>query len=198
MLPEVVTIQDKLGSQRRIILVGGRVKVKYRIGYDRDGVPVLPAKCHLSDLYLQQEHIVDHSGINSMVMRTRSRVWIMQGAKVAQKTKNKCFRCKLLWKPLQKQKMTPMPDNRLGPQPVVCTTAVDLIGPLGYKDMVKKRTTGKGWGIIFFCTTSSAIHLELTESYSTDSFLQALRRFMCLHGTPLKRITGLPKLLQIQ
>jgi hypothetical protein len=50
--------------------------------------------------------------------------------------------------------------------------------------MVKKRTTGKGWGVIFVCTASSAIHLELTESYSTDAFLQALRRFMCLHGTP--------------
>jgi len=34
------------------------------------------------------------------------------------------------------------------------------------------------------CTASSAIHLDLTESYSTDSFLQALRRFMSLHRTP--------------
>jgi hypothetical protein len=39
-------------------------------------------------------------------------------------------------------------------------------------------------GVIFVCTASFAIHLELTESYSTDAFLQALRRFMCLHGTP--------------
>jgi hypothetical protein len=62
--------------------------------------------------------------------------------------------------------------------------AVDLFGPLEYKDMVKKRVTGKGWGVIFVCTASSAIHLELTESYSTDAFFQALRRFMCLHGTP--------------
>ena len=31
---------------------------------------------------------------------------------------------------------------------------------------------------------TSAIHLELTESYSTDSFFQAMRRFICAHGTP--------------
>jgi hypothetical protein len=67
---------------------------------------------------------------------------------------------------------------------VFSTTAVDLFGPLEYKDMVRKRITGKVWGVIFVCTASSAIHLELTESYSTDSFLQALRRFKCLHGTP--------------
>jgi hypothetical protein len=91
MLPEIVIIKDKLGFQRRIILVGGRVKVKYRIEYDRDRVPVLPEKCHLSDLYLLQAHKVI-----SMVMRKRSSVWIMQGAKVATKIKNKCYRCRIL------------------------------------------------------------------------------------------------------
>jgi hypothetical protein len=29
MLPEIITIRDKLGFERSIILVGGRVKVKY-------------------------------------------------------------------------------------------------------------------------------------------------------------------------
>jgi hypothetical protein len=61
---------------------------------------------------------------------------------------------------------------------------VDLFSPFEYRDMVKKRTTGKGWGVIFVCTATSAIHLELGESYSTDSFLQSLRRFVCLHGCP--------------
>jgi hypothetical protein len=78
MLPEVFTMTDKLGFKRKIVLVGGRVKAKYRIGYDRDGIPVLPSKCHLSDLYIQQAHEVDHGGVNTMVMRTRNRVWIMQ------------------------------------------------------------------------------------------------------------------------
>jgi Pao retrotransposon peptidase len=52
-------------------------KGRFRIGYDIDGVPVLPSKCHLSDLYLLQAHEVDHGGTNNMVMRSRTRVWIM-------------------------------------------------------------------------------------------------------------------------
>jgi hypothetical protein len=126
-----------------------------------------------------------------MIMRSREKVWIIQAGKVATKIKNNCFRCRLLWKPLQGQKMSPLPKFRLGPQPVFSTTAVDLFGPLQYKDMVRKRVTGKGWGVIFVCTASSAIHLELTESYRTDSFLQALRRFMCLHGTPHTMISNM-------
>jgi hypothetical protein len=49
MLPEIFVMTDKLGFERKIILLGGRVKAKYRIGYDRDGIPVLPSKCRLSD-----------------------------------------------------------------------------------------------------------------------------------------------------
>jgi hypothetical protein len=111
---------------------------------------------------------VDHSGINSIIMRTRSRVWIIQGAKVATKIKNKCYRCRILWKLLQKKNMFPMPDFRLCPQEGFSTTAMDLFGPLEYKDMVKKQTTSKGWGFIFVCTVSSSIHLGLTVSYSTN------------------------------
>jgi hypothetical protein len=109
LLPETIVVRDKLGFERKIIRVGGRVKAKYRIGYDKDGVPVLPSRCCLSDMYLQQAHEVDHGSVNSMVMRTRSRVWIIQGAKAAQRIKNSCYKCRLLWKPLQKQKMSPLP-----------------------------------------------------------------------------------------
>ncbi len=34
------------------------------------------------------------------------------------------------------------------------------------------------------CTATSLVHVEITESYSTDAFLLALHRFMALHGAP--------------
>ena len=51
---------------------------------------------------------------------------------------------------------------------------------------MKKRVSGKCWGVIFCCTVTSAIHLEVTEDYSCDSFLLCLRRFMNLRGTPTR------------
>jgi hypothetical protein len=68
MLPEIFTMTDKLGFERKIVLVGGRVKSKYRVGYDKDGIPVLSSKCRLSDLYMQQAHEVDHGGINTIFL----------------------------------------------------------------------------------------------------------------------------------
>ncbi len=49
---------------------------------------------------------------------------------------------------------------------------------------MKKRQMGKGWGVMFVCTTTFAVHVEFVDTYSTDSFLMALRRFMCLRGVP--------------
>jgi hypothetical protein len=49
---------------------------------------------------------------------------------------------------------------------------------------VNKKQAGKGWGVVFVCTTTSAVHIEFIDTYSTGSFLMALRRFMCFRGTP--------------
>ncbi len=38
--------------------------------------------------------------------------------------------------------------------------------------------------MVFVCMHTSAVHLELTESHSTDSFLMAFRRFLCARGNP--------------
>jgi hypothetical protein len=39
---------------------------------------------------------------------------------------------------------------------------------------------------VFVCTTTSALHVEFMDTYSTDSFLMALRRFMSIRGTPTR------------
>jgi hypothetical protein len=80
--------------------------------------------------------------------------------------------------------MAPLPEHRMGPTPPFFSTAVDLFGPLPIIRSVNKRTTGKAWGVIFVCTSTSLAHVEIAESYSTESFLMAVRRFMALHGAP--------------
>jgi hypothetical protein len=66
------------------------------------------------------------------------------------------------------------------------SVAIDLFGPVEYQQHTKKRQVGKGWGVVFVCTTTSALHVEFMDTYSTDSFLLALRRFMSVRGTPTR------------
>ena len=62
LLPEVTKVSGVGDVKFNLLLVGGRSKVRYRIGYDADGVPVLPAKHPLSRLYIREAHEIDHGG----------------------------------------------------------------------------------------------------------------------------------------
>ncbi|GFS61776.1 integrase catalytic domain-containing protein [Trichonephila clavipes] len=50
-------------------------------------------------------------------------------------------------------------------------TGADLVGPLSLCG------GSKAWIVIFTCAVYRAVHLELVSSLSTESFMQALRRF---------------------
>ena len=125
------------GQELPLILVGGWSKIRYMIRYDQPGIPVLPASHPLARLYIQEAHELDHGGVYAAVMRSRKKVWIIQGARVAKQLISKCFKCKLIHKPLQEQKLAPLPAPRVGPAPIFHSTAVDLFGPVYFSDMAK-------------------------------------------------------------
>ena len=56
---------------------------------------------------------------------------------------------------------------------------VDLFGPWYVKEGPKEL---KRYGLLFTCMASRAIHLEVCNTMETDSFLNALRRFICRRG----------------
>jgi hypothetical protein len=113
-------------------------------------------------------------------------VWIIHGRLLADAVKSRCTECRLKEKKCIKQKMGPLPDHRVQVGAVFQSVAIDLFGPVEYQQHVKKRQVGKGWGVVFVCTTTSALHVEFMDTYSTDSFLMALRRFMSVRGTPTR------------
>jgi hypothetical protein len=159
-------------AEKKILTLGGRQKNYLRVAYDRGDLPILPARHLLSRLF------------DAMVMRSRSQVWITRVRLKAGAVKRACFMCKRAAKRLGEQKMAPLPEHRMGPTPPFFSTAVDLFGPLPISGSVNKRSTGKAWGVIFVCTSTSLAHVEIAETYSTESFLMAVRRFMALHGAP--------------
>ena len=91
-----------------------------------------------------------------------------------------CIICrKLNARPLQ-QLMSDLPETRVtADTPAFHHTGVDLFGPFS---VVHGRRNEKKYGVVFTCFSSRAIHLELADSLSTDSFINALRRFICRRG----------------
>ena len=49
---------------------------------------------------------------------------------------------------------------------------------------MKQRKLKKVWGVIFSCTVTQAMYLDVTKDYSTDAILQVIRRFVTVRGCP--------------
>ena len=99
---------------------------------------------------------------------------------------NTCVTCRKKFKRLAQQKMAPLPIERLKPAPAFTSVGLDYFGPYATKGEVQKRTRGKGYGIIIACDVSRAVYVDFVPDYSTDKFLQALRRFATFRGWPSK------------
>ena len=84
------------------------------------------------------------------------------------------------------QKMAELPRQRVTDSPSFTYCGVDMFGPLiinkGRKEL--KRYVAK-----FTCLASRAVHIEITNSVDTDSFILALRRFIARLDN-IRRITS--------
>ena len=115
-----------------------------------------------------------HAGVDDTTARVREHIWISRIKPIIKQIKKNCVRCRFLEKRLLGQIMSPLPIERLQPSPAFFHTSADLFGPFSIRDIVKKRTFGKGYGVIFTCLYSRAEQLELAEGYDTKSFMLVL------------------------
>jgi hypothetical protein len=93
-----------------------------------------------------------------------------------------CFFCKLRNKVPDTQIMAPLPDFRLKTGGYAFETiGVDYFSPFNVK---RGRRREKRWCCLFTCLTIRAVHLEVTFSMDSDSFLCAFFRFVARRGVP--------------
>ena len=133
-------------------------------------------------LYLKSVHegylYIDHHGILVDLSKSRDKYWIPQAKRILSHIRRNCFKCKLMDKRLEKQIMAPLPISRLKPEPLWHTTSLDMFGPLQIVDVIKRRRSGKCWGLSATCTRTRLVHLDITENYCAYSTIMALRGFL--------------------
>ncbi|PIK56464.1 hypothetical protein BSL78_06627 [Apostichopus japonicus] len=88
--------------------------------------------------------------------------------------------------PLRKslEKMADLPADRVNPGPPFTSVSLDVFGPW---NIVTRRTRGgsadsKRWALLLTCMSTRAVHIEVLESLSASSLINALRRFFSIRG----------------
>ena len=126
---------------------------------------------------------VSHAGCERTLSESRCHYWIVHGRGLAKNIVWNCIVCRKLRQSAHITFMADLPPERFKPFSSPFTvTGVDLFGPFNLKFGRNKST--KAWGALFTCATVRAMHLEIVESPSSESFLQALKRFVSHHGWP--------------
>lgn len=140
---------------------------------------VLPSKHHVVRCLIMDLHVQScHVGTQGLLSLLREKYWVICGRKTVKSVIAKCGRCKRYTaKPLTVEP-PPLPIERVRDAIAFEVTGVDFAGPLYLKN------GGKAWICLFTCAIFRAVHLELTTSLSTASFLKVLRRFVSRRGRP--------------
>ena len=138
---------------------------------------LLPASHPISRLIMGEVHIqVSHGGPERTLSESRRKFWITRGRNLAKGVVKNCTICRKLRQPPHTTLMADLPPERLKPfSPPFSVTGVDLFGSFNLK--TGRNKTKKALGALFTCATVRAIHLEIGEELSTQSFIHTLRRF---------------------
>ena len=165
--------------------VGGRLKLSSLPDGSKHPA-LLPKTSHVTDLIIRHYHQkVQHQGRGITANEIRaSGYWIVGASTAVASVISKCIKCRKLRGAVQEQRMAELPDDRVEPAPPFSNCAVDYFGPLIIKEGRKEL---KRYGVLFTCMASRAIHIEVAATLETDSFISALRRFICRRG-PIRQL----------
>ena len=145
---------------------------------------VLPRGHRIAILLLHHLHGKrGHCGYKSLMHEARRTFWIIGLRKMAKAIVSKCVVCRKLRKKPLDQLMDQLPSLRVAAGfPPFSNTAMDMFGPLQIR--LNRRTLQEAQVVIFTCTTTRAVHLELVTDKSSEAFSMAFRRFAILRGHP--------------
>lgn len=179
-LQKLSPFQSEDGTWR----VGGRLN-KAEMHFQTKHPWILPAKHHITDLVIRHYHAMNgHAGVERILSETRQRFWIVKGRATVRRVLSKCITCKKLKAQPVSQYMGDLPKDRVTPNEAPFThVGVDYFGPFLVK---RNRSEVKRYGCIFTCLTTRAIHIEVSQSLETDSFINALQRFTARRGEPVE------------
>lgn len=181
---------DPFIDGKGLMRVGGRIRQADLEDLEKHPL-ILPANHHVTTLLVRHYHNkVAHQGrhFTEGALRTAG-VWIVGGRRRISSIIFKCVICKRLRGKPEIQKMSDLPPDRLTVDPPFTYVGLDVFGPWS---ITTRRTRGgaaesKRWAVIFVCLSTRAVHLEVIETMSTSSFINAFRRFLSIRG-PIKHL----------
>ena len=144
---------------------------------------LLPSRHPLSKLVVIDMHIkLHHSGTTGTLTALRQSYWIPAARQYIKSLLHKCVVCrKVSGKPYPAPDPPPLPHLRTQDVHPFTFTGVDFTGAL-YVQRDKQEV--KVYLCLFTCATTRAVHLEIVQDLTAQTFLMAFRKFAARRSLP--------------
>jgi hypothetical protein len=164
-----------------LIRLGGRLQFSRLTANEKHPI-ILDGSHHFTKLLIMQTHVkLHHLGVHIVLTELRQEFWILRARQAIKKVLNNCLPCKIARNRHADVIEAPLPADRVQPKKPFSIIGIDFAGPL---HITSGRTTKKAYILLITCSTTRALHLELTTDLSTDRFLMAFQRFVGRRGIP--------------
>ncbi|XP_028405809.1 uncharacterized protein LOC114528390 [Dendronephthya gigantea] len=154
-----------------IYVCQGRIQGEYPV--------YLPAKHVLSELVVKQAHMKTlHGGVALIMSKVREEFWIPKLRTLAKKVLSCCYGCKrfhIVHEPTPPQGN--LPKERTEGMTPFEIVGVDYAGPIYYRN---KNNEQKSYILIYTCSLTRGLHLELLPDLSCEEFLASFKRFVAV------------------
>ena len=133
---------------------------------------------------VEEAHIATlHGGVILTMAKIREKFWIPRLRRLVKKSRKGCTRCKkFMAKPYQAPIPAQLPTTRTEGTTPYKVIGVDFAGPIKYR--VKRNKEEKAYLVLFACSLTRGVYLEVLKSLETASFLGSLKRLIARRGRP--------------
>uniref|UniRef100_A0A1B0DA28 Integrase catalytic domain-containing protein n=1 Tax=Phlebotomus papatasi TaxID=29031 RepID=A0A1B0DA28_PHLPP len=171
-----------------LLRADGRLNYMSHVSAEFKNPIILHAENRIVQLMMTATHErLGHWGADYTLSELRTRFYIIKGKVILKGIQSGCKPCQVNRVKPQMPIMGQLPAERLEMHVVPFQyTGCDMFGPMYVR---QGRSELKRYGCIFTCLSTRAIHLELCNDLTTDSFLLALRRFFARRTVPAKMIS---------
>ena len=147
----------------------------------------LPASAILSEKLVQDAHVLSlHGGVGLTMALIRHDYWIPRLRQLTKKVIRSCFGCKRFQGTVfHSPPPGNLPTDRTTGSVPFQVVGFDYAGPISYK-IGKRRGDGKSYVLLFACSLTRAIHLELLYDQATGEFMRSFKCFIARRGRPQK------------
>ena len=170
-----------------LLRMDGRLRFADELPYDTRHPILLPKDHPVTRLVIVDAHerLGHGAGVEQVLTELRSRFWIVKGRRMVRNITEACAECRRRFTmKIGNQMMAPLPKSRLQSSlRAFEKVGVDYGGPFLTKQG-RGRTRAKRYLCLFTCLTTRAVHLEMSYSLDTDSFINAFTRMTSRRGIP--------------